>query len=196
MAAKAVSSLEIRKREIRIYPPIEAMYQNVYRIRRSFLVPFFVDFILLFFLLLLSYFLGGSKLERILLTAIFIPVLYVLFESSFRMVQTSDQGIVIRKFMRKKELRWEDITHIGALILRSRVYLLLTTVKGFYILSNAYEKFSTLVGDLVGHMDNEKVEEEVKRQMEHPARNMSDIIMTWFTAMILAGIIIIKLFSS
>lgn len=172
------------------------MYQNVYRIRRSFLVPFFVDFILLFLLLLLSYFLGGSNLERILLTAIFIPVLYVLFESSFRMVQTGDQGIMIRKFMRKKELRWEDITHIGALILRKRVYLLLTTVKGFYILSNAYEKFSALVSDLVGHMDNEKVEEEVKRQIKHPAKNMSDIIMTWFTAMVLAGIIIIKLFAS
>ncbi len=172
------------------------MYQNVYRIRRSFLVPFFVDFILLFFLLLLSYLQGGSNLERILLTAIFIPVLYVLLESSFRIVQTGDQGIMIRKFMRKKELRWEDITHIGALILRKRVYLLLTTVKGFYIVSNAYEKFSALVSDLVSHMDNEKVEEEVKRQMEHPAKNVSDIIMTWFTAMFLAGIIIIKLFAS
>ena len=172
------------------------MYQNVYRIRRSFLFPFFVDFILLFFLLLLSYFLSGSKLERILLTAIFVPVLYVLLESSFRMVQTGDQGIMIRKFMRKKELRWEDITHLGALILRKRVYLLLTTVKGFYILSNTYEKFSTLVSDVVAHMDNEKVEEEVRRQIEHPAKNTSDIIMTWFTAVVLAGIIMIKLFTS
>ncbi len=172
------------------------MYQNVYRIRRSFLFPFFVDFILLFFLLLLSYFLGGSKLERISLTAIFIPVLCVLFESSFRIVQTGNQGIMIRKFMRKKELRWEEITYIGALILRKRVYLLLTTVKGFYILSNSYEKFSTLVSDLVGRMDNEKVEEEVRKQIEHPAKNMSDIIMTWFTAVVLAGIIITKLFTS
>ncbi|MGZ3596146.1 MAG: hypothetical protein ACXWMV_13715, partial [Syntrophales bacterium] len=138
----------------------------------------------------------GSKLERILLTAIFIPVIYVLVESSFRMVQTGDQGIMIRKFMRKKELRWEDITHIGALILRKRVYLLLTTVKGFYILSNGYEKFSTLVSDLVGRMDSEKVEEEVRRQIEHPAKNMSDIVMTWFTAVILAGLIITKLFTS
>jgi hypothetical protein len=45
-------------------------------------------------------------------------------------------------------------------------------------------------------MDSEKVEEEVKKQMEHPAKNMSDIIMTWFTAMVLAGIIVIKLFAS
>ncbi|MGO9137502.1 MAG: hypothetical protein ACLP9S_19440 [Syntrophales bacterium] len=98
--------------------------------------------------------------------------------------------------MRKKELRWEEITYIGALILRKRVYLLLTTVKGFYILSNSYEKFSTLVSDLVGRMDNEKVEEEVRKQIEHPAKNMSDIIMTWFTAVVLAGIIITKLFTS
>jgi hypothetical protein len=172
------------------------MYQKVYRIRRSFLIPFFADSVLLFSLLLLSYFLGGSKLERILLTAIFIPVLYVLFESAFRMVRTGDQGIMIRKFMRRKELRWEDITHIGALILRNRVYILLTTVKGFYILSNAYENFSFLVGDLASHMDNEKVEEEVRRQIEHPAKNTSDIIMTWFTAVVLAGIIMIKLFTS
>jgi hypothetical protein len=175
---------------------MEIMYKNVYRIRRSFLVPFFIDFILLFFLLLLSYLQGASNLERIILTVIFIPVLCVLFESSLRMVQTGDQGIMIRKFMRKKELRWDNITHIGALILRKRAYLLLTTVKGFYILSNAYEKFSSLVNDLVSHMDNERVEEEVKRQIEHPAKNMMDIIMTWFTAMILGGIIIIKLFAS
>ncbi len=103
---------------------------------------------------------------------------------------------MIRKFMRKKELRWEDITHIGAMVLRNRVYLLLTTVKGFYILSNAYERFSTLVGDLVGHMSAEKVEEDVKRQIEHPARNIADIVMTWIVAMVLAGIIFIKLFAS
>lgn len=194
MAARAVSSSETRKR-VRIRPSIEPMYQNVYRIRRSFLIPFFVDFILILFLLVLSYFMGGSKLERIFFTVIFIPVLYVLFESLFRMVQTGDQGIMIRKFMRRKELRWEEITHIGALILRSRVYLLLTTVKGFYILSNAYEKFPGLVSDFASHMDSEKVEEEVKRQVDHPAKNMSDIIMTWFTAVVLAGIIIIKLFA-
>ncbi|HUH64824.1 MAG TPA: hypothetical protein VLZ07_00195, partial [Syntrophales bacterium] len=164
--------------------------------RRAFVIPFFIDSLLLFFLLLLSYFLGGSKLEKILVTVIFIPVLYVLFESAFRMVGTGNQGIVIRKFMRKKEFKWEEITHIGALILRKRVYLLLTTVRGFYILSNAYERFSALVNDFANHMDREKVEAEVVRQIEYPAKNMSDIVMTWFTALVLVGIISIKLFIS
>jgi hypothetical protein len=172
------------------------MYQNIYKIRRSFLIPFTVDFILLFFLLLLSYFLKGPHLEKIALTGIFISVLCVFFESLSRKVLTGDQGIMIRKFLRNKELRWEDITHVGALTLRKRVYLLLTTVKGFYIISNTYEKFSSLVRDVADHMDEEKMEEEVRKQIEHPVKNISDIVMTWFTASVLVGIIIIKLFSS
>ena len=42
----------------------------------------------------------------------------------------------------------------------------------------------------------EKVEEEVRKQIEHPVKNISDIVMTWFTALILIGIIAVKLFSS
>ncbi|HUL00072.1 MAG TPA: hypothetical protein VLX29_04375 [Nitrospirota bacterium] len=103
---------------------------------------------------------------------------------------------MVRKFLRNNEFRWQDITYVGALILRKRVYLLLTTVKGFYILSNTYEKFSTLIRDVADHMDEEKVEEEVRKQIEQPVKNISDIVMTWFTALVLIGIIIIKLFSS
>jgi len=172
------------------------MYQNVYKIRRSFLIPFAVDFILLFFLLLLSYFLRGPHLEKIALTVIFISVLCAFFESLSRKVLTGDEGIMVRKFLRNNEFRWQDITYVGALILRKRVYLLLTTVKGFYILSNTYEKFSTLIRDVADHMDEEKVEEEVRKQIEQPVKNISDIVMTWFTALVLIGIIIIKLFSS
>jgi hypothetical protein len=102
---------------------------------------------------------------------------------------------MIMKFLRKKELSWQDITHIGAVIFRKKVYLLLTTLKGFYILSYAYENFSTLVRDIVDHMDAEKVEEDVKKQVEHPVKNISDIIMTWLTAMILMGIITMKVFT-
>lgn len=173
------------------------MYQNIYKIRRSFLVSFSIDFFLLLFLLMLSFYQGGSShLEKIALAVIFIPVFGVFFESLSRKVLTGEQGIMIRKFLRNKELRWEDITHVGALILRKRVYLLLTTVKGFYIISNAYEKFSTLVREVADHMDKEKVEEEVRKQIEHPVKNISDIVMTWFTALILIGIIAVKLFSS
>jgi hypothetical protein len=171
------------------------MYRNVYSIRRSFVIPYSIVVFLFIVLLLLSLFWKGYHLERVLLGVLIIPVLYVFFESLSRRVKTGDQGIMIMKFLRKKELSWQDITHIGAVIFRKKVYLLLTTLKGFYILSYAYENFSTLVRDIVDHMDAEKVEEDVKKQVEHPVKNISDIIMTWLTAMILMGIITMKVFT-
>lgn len=170
------------------------MYRNIYSIRRSFVVPYSIVVFLFIVLLLLSIFWRGYHLERVLLGVLIIPVLYVFLESVFRKVKTGDQGMMIVKFLRKKELTWQDITHIGAVILRKKVYLLLTTIKGFYILSYAYENFSSLVRDIVEHVDTEKVEEDVRKQVDHPVKNSSDIIMTWFTVMILIGIISMKLF--
>lgn len=172
------------------------MYQNIYRIKRSFVIPFFIDAFLLFLLLSISVFMKGPRIEKIVLAGILIPALYVVVESLYRVVKTGDRGIMIRKLLRRKELRWEEITHVGALIVRKKVYLLLTTVKGFYILSNAYEKYSALVGDIVRHLDKEKVEEEVMKHIEHPVMHSSDVIMTYFTAFILIVIIAIKLFTS
>lgn len=157
-------------------------------------MPFSIDVFLLLSLLMISFFLKGSLLEKNVLIIICAVVLYAYAESLYRMVQTGDEGIMIRKLFRKRELRWADITHVGALVLRKKAYLLLTTVKGFYILSNAYEKYSVLVGDIIIHVDKEKVEEEARRQHEHPVKNISDIVMTWVTAIVLLGIIATKLF--
>jgi hypothetical protein len=145
-------------------------------------------------LLLITLLLKGAPLEKKIFILIFIPVLYAYVESLYRKVSTGEQGIMIRKVFRKKELRWEDITHVGALVLRKRSYLLLTTTKGFYILSNAYENYSSLIGDIIIRLDNEKVEEEVRKQHELPAKNISDIVMIWFTIVVLLGIIATKLF--
>jgi hypothetical protein len=172
------------------------MYRNVYSIRRSFIVPYSIVVFLFVVLLLLSLFWKGYHLERVLLGVLIVPVLYVFLESIFRKVQTGDQGMIIVKLLRKKELLWPDITHIGAVILRKKVYLLLTTLKGFYILSYAYENFPSLVRDIVEHVDAEKIEEDVRKQVDHPVKNISDIIMTWLTVIILLGIISMKLFAS
>jgi len=194
LLAKAGEILHHRKSYVYVIETFCSMYQNIYRIKRSFVIPFSIDVFLFLLLLLLSLFLKGSALEKNVLIFIFIPVLYVYIETLYRKVQTGDQGIMIRKVFRKKKLSWENITHVGALILRKKAYLLLTTVKGFYILSNAYEKYSSLIGDIIIHIDKEKVEEEVRRQHEHPVKNISDIVMTWFTALVLLGIISAKLF--
>ena len=59
---------------------------------------------------------------------------------------------------------WEEITRVGCLTVHRKVYLLLTTVKGLFIVSNAYGEFSKLVEKIVAHVDPQRVEEDVRPQ--------------------------------
>jgi hypothetical protein len=169
------------------------MSSKIFKIRPVLLIPFAVNIFLLFILLCLSIFYKGSFLERIVLAVLFIPVLAFFLEAISRSAATSGQGLTIRKFLRKRDLRWEDITHVGCVIIRKKVYLLLTTTKGFHILSNAYDQFSTLVREIADHVGADKTEEEVRNQIETPVKSVSDVISMWFAVMVIAGIILMKI---
>jgi hypothetical protein len=173
------------------------MPETVYRIRRSFTIPLAIDVVLLFALLGLSLAWKGSGTERIILTAFFAITLLIMIEAMNRKVIITEGGIVLKKLMKTKELLWSDITHVGSLSLRSKVFILLTTKKGFHILSNAYEPFASLVQNIVSHLDTEKieVEEEARMQMDKPTKNISDLVAVWVAAVVLSGIIYLKLTS-
>jgi len=166
---------------------------SVYRIGRALLIPFTIDTFFLLVLLLLSLFVSGSHTERIVLFVIFIPLLYIFLESVSRKVTIGDDSIEVKKLFRKKKLRWEDITSVGTVIIRSKVYLLLTTTKGFHVLSNSYEKFTMLVQKIVDNVGKEKVEKEVLDVIEHPIKKISNIISAWLAAIVLLGTIYVKL---
>jgi hypothetical protein len=170
------------------------MSERTYKIKKSLLVPLAVDLFLLFLLLLLSLLFKGSFTERVFLFVIFFPLALAFFEALSREVLTEDKGIKIRKFARRRELSWEDITHVGVVVIRKKVYLLLTTVKGFYFISNAYEVFYGLVKDVADHVGMEKVEEDVRIQMDHPVKNISDVISSWLAAVVILAIIVMKVF--
>jgi hypothetical protein len=170
------------------------MNRQVFRIRNLFLIPLGIDVILLLMLLLLSVFYKGSSTERMVLSVILIPVALIFIESFSRRVTVDDNGIAIRKFLRIKNLQWQEITHLGLLAMRSKVYFLLTTTKGFYVLSNAYEKYEEMIRHISEHLDKEKVEENIKEQIATPMRNLSNVIGAWVAVIVLAGIIVIKFF--
>jgi hypothetical protein len=172
------------------------MSSEIFKIRRALLIPFAINVALLLVLLCLSVFFKGSTLERIVLAVVFVPTLVLFLEAAGRAAVTGEQGMIIRKFMRKRDLRWEDITHVGCLTIRKKVYLLLTTTKGFHILSNAYERFSALVKNIVDHVGEEKAEEGARRQIENPLKNTSDPISMWFAVTVIAVIIIMKILPS
>ena len=147
-------------------------------------------------LLVLALLLKGSGLERVLLAVITLITVALFQIAHNRRITITDKGIVIRKFFKIKEINRDDINHVGCVILRKRVYLLLTTTRGFIILSNAYENFSALIRSIIEQVGPEKVEEEVRALGESSAKkNPADIISMWFAVVVIFGLIILKLSS-
>jgi len=173
------------------------MPETVYRIRRSFTIPLAIDVLLLFALLVLSLAVKGSVTERVVLSGFFTVSLLIMIEAVSRKIVISEGGFVLKKLLKTREFLWGDITHVGCLSLRSKVYILLTTKKGFQVLSNAYEPFAPIVRDIVNHLDTEKieVEAEARMQMDKPTKNLSDLVAAWIAAVVLSGIIYLKLIS-
>ena len=169
------------------------MSQRIYMIRRAFLIPLGVDAFLLFCLLLISLLPQGSATEQLVFTIFFLPTLYLFLESLFRRVTMDEAGIRIRKLWRGKRISWGEITHVGCLNLHKKVYILLTTVKGFFIVSNAYGGFSDLAEEIVSHVDLTKVEKEVRLQAGRSASGIAHIVMAWIAAVFMVGIILIKM---
>ena len=172
------------------------MSSEIFKIQRALLIPFAISVALLFVLLCLSWFFKGSTIERIVLTAAFVPTLLLFVEAAGRMAAAGDGSLIIRKWLKKRDLRWEDITHVGCLTIRRKVYLLLTTTKGFHILSNAYGRFPALVKTIVDHVGPDKAEEEARRQIENPLKSISDPVSMWVAAVVIAAIIVLKILSA
>jgi len=174
-------------------PPGEDMSQHIYTVRRAFLIPLGVDAFLLFCLFVISLLPQGSPMERLVFAFFCFPSIYLFLECLFRRVTVDDGGIVLRRLWKEKRVPWEGITHVGGLNLHKKVYILLTTVKGFFIVSNAYERFPELTEEIISHIDPERLEEEVRLQAGRSSSGIAHIIMAWIAAVFMVGILLIKM---
>ena len=170
------------------------MAQNVFKIRRAFLVPFITIVVLLLLLFLLSLF-RGQMWEKIVLAVSFTSTLLIAIEATRRKIVVTDEGLKIEKFFLTKEFVWTEITHLAVVDLHNKVYFLLTTTKGFYFFSNLLENHALLIRSLVDKLGNERVETEVKNYLDHPVKRRSLIVMCWFAVLISIAFIILKLLS-
>src|SRR3972149_5701005 len=132
------------------------MSQEIYKIRRAIIIPLGVAVFFLFFLLFLSRLLKFLPGETSVLGAVFLFAMYFFLEVFSRQVSIGEDGVEIKKLLRKKELRWNQITNLGCVVMTKKVYALLTTTRGFYILSNNYEQFPDMLDHLSGRMDRER----------------------------------------
>lgn len=170
------------------------MMQNIFKIRRAFLIPFMTIIFLLFLLLLLSIFKGQMR-EGVILSVFFVVVLFIGIETSRREIVLSEGGLKIKKFFRVKEFVWAEITQLGIVELRKKIYFLLTTTKGFYFFSNLVENHALLICALIDKLGNEKVEPEVIKYLERPVERLSLIVMSWISVLVIMAIIILVVVS-
>ncbi len=170
------------------------MSEKTYKIRKAFLVPFSIDVVLLFVLIVMSLFTNSHPTERIILILFFLPSLFFLLEAYMREVFIGEEGLAIKKVFKKRVIRWTEISNVDTVVLGKKAYLAVTTSKGFYVVSNSYEKFSRLTDDIVEHLDSEKVEERVRAIITHPIYKRSDIIGAWIIAFLIVAVLYSKTF--
>ncbi len=165
---------------------------QVYKIKKSFLTPFGIAVALLFVVLVFSL-LSGPAWEKILVAVLFVVSGAVALESAKRTFTFSDDGLSICKFFRTKHFTWAEITHLGVVVLKKKVYFLLTTTKGLYILSNMLQDHVLLIRSVADKLGDEKVEPEVNNYLDHPIERTSMVVMIWVAVVILIAILITKL---
>jgi hypothetical protein len=169
------------------------MARRHYMIRRAFLMVIGLDAFLLFCLFMVSLVKKENTMENLVLMLFFLPTLVLFLECLLRRVTVVEEGLVIRKLGRNKALLWDEITRVGYLILHRKVYLLLTTVKGFFVISNAFEGFPRLVEDLVAHVEPDRVEQDVRLQAGRSLKGVANIVAAWVAAALMTVMILMKL---
>jgi hypothetical protein len=170
------------------------MSQRFYGVRRALLIPLGLDVVLLFGLLTNALFLNGETAEKLVFALFFVPALALFLVSYRRRVAVAEDGLVIRRLWGEKALAWDEITLVGCLTLHRKVYLLLTTVKGFFIVSSVLEGFPALAEEIVTHVGVERVEEDCRLQAGRAVTGLATIAPAWIAAAAMIGIIFLKLF--
>jgi hypothetical protein len=170
------------------------MVQRFHGVRKALLIPLGLDVVLLFGLLTNAVLLKGETIEQLVFTLFFVLALALFLASYRRRVAVMEGGLIIRRFWGEKALAWDEITHVGCLELRRKVYLLLTTVKGFFILSSLLEGFPALAEAIVASVGAERVEGDCRTQPGRAVVGIAVIAPAWIAAAAMIGIVILKLF--
>jgi len=168
---------------------------EIYKTRMAIVIPFSLAVITLFTLWVISLLTSPLPYERLVIGALFFVAFFFFLETFFRNFVISSEGLVIRKFFRSKKLKWEEITHLGLLVLDRKAFALLTTTKGFHILSNNLSNFSEILRRIKEGLGDEKVDAQVASFIEHPLINNRPVRSAWLVVVITVAIIALRVYS-
>jgi len=162
-------------------------------IRRSFLVPLGLLWILSLVLFAVSLVQGQPLGRIIILGVIILPVTMLLVESAFRRAVVNDEGVTVFKFLRRGRMEFRDITSVETVLVRKRAFLTLSSEEHFLIFSNAYADFPRLVREMLNRVPGEAVSQETRDMAAAPPVKSTEIISCWLGVLLLLLILYIQL---
>ena len=170
------------------------MPEEIYKISRAIVIPLAITLFALSLLLVIAYTSPPLPGERLMLSLVFTASCYLFLEVFSRQVYVRQDGLKIKKFLREKDLAWEEITHLGCVVIGKKAYALLTPTKGFHILSNNYERFFDLLDRLIKRLGEERVDGEVRHLTGHPLKNSRPVRSIWLILIVIIVVSVLRLF--
>ena len=168
--------------------------REIFKIRRALIIPLGLALCAVFTLMLLAWVFTAIPGERLILAIICMILGYLFLDLFFRQVKFASDGLTIGKLWKQKRFHWDEITHIGSVTMGPKVYVLLTTTNGFYILSNNYERFSQLLRELSKNLSQEKVDADIIGLIEHPLDNKKPVFSAWIMLLLVMAVIALRYF--
>jgi len=162
-------------------------------IRRSFLLPLGLLLGLAGSLFVVCLLKGEPTAKVLILVFLMLPLAVLFVESAFRRAVLTGDGVVVFKLLRRKELKFAEMTAVETVRVRKRVFLTLCAGDDFLILSNAYADFPGLVHSLLARVPAATVSEETKQMAAAPPVKSTDIVSCWLAVLLLAFILYIQL---
>jgi len=169
------------------------MEPSIYTIRKSFLLPLGLVVLLSFILLASALFLQLPMAKIIILAAFLVPVCIVFAESYLRRVTIDREAVEVNKLFRSKRLAYAELTAVDAIRVRKRAFVSLSSENNFMILSNSYDKFGSLLQQLVAKAPETAVSDEIRQLAENPPQKCGDVFSAWLAVAVLTLIIFAQL---
>jgi hypothetical protein len=169
------------------------MEQNIFTIRKSFLLPLGLVVLLTLVLLISCIYLQLPLAKTLILGAFILPAVILFAESSRRRICIGETNIQFDKLFRSKQIYYHDLTSIDTVLVRKRAFVSLSTEEDFVMLSNSYANFATLLQQLLARVPESIISTETRHLASNPPEKSSDIFSVWVAVAVLALIIYVQL---
>ncbi|MBW6510551.1 MAG: hypothetical protein K0A93_00350 [Desulfuromonadaceae bacterium] len=167
------------------------MSENIqtYVIRRTFLFPLGLLFLLTVALGVIGLLQGQPRGKLIILLIIVAPVAVLLLESLFRRVEIGATQVRVIKLLRRRALDFAALTAVETVQVRKRVFLTICADDEFIIISNAYGDFPQLLQALLARVPEHIVSEETRALAATVPMKSSDVVSCWLAVALLLVIL-------